>query len=169
MKRCTILLFILLISFASKAQLGFRLGYSLENSLIFDGHYKKDRNSFHLGINRQFGGQKGKAVTDRLSNYGTTSDGSGNYTLMFDVGYGYWLNKHIVLGGEISLGSRSYFTNYVDNRFSGDRFHYIDKSEGMFGAGIKGTYLINKGFGIFLGYNSVYKANFGLNYTFITD
>ena len=169
MKKYTFLLFTLLISITTKAQLGFRLGYSTGNSLIFDGHYKVDKSSYHLGINRQFGGQKGKAVTDRLSNYGTTPDGNGEYTLMFDLGYGYWLNEHIVLGGEVSLGSRSYFTNYIDNRFSGDRFHYIDKSESVFGAGLKGTYLINKGFGIFIGYNSVYKANFGLNYTFISE
>ena len=58
-----------------------------------------------------------------MSNYGRTVDGTGTYYTSFDLGVGYFVTPQIWITGELSIGTRSIYTQYIDHRFTGDHYY----------------------------------------------
>lgn len=131
-----ILLFFLLISLVSifrpgdvKAQdFGVSLGFGTSNALYGDFFYLDGNNSYHFGGTFQFSDALGDPVSEdeRKPNYGRKILENGNYFWSIDFGYNYHFQNKIIVGGELSVGSKNKYTNYEDNRFSEGGYHMVD-------------------------------------------
>ncbi|MCF8243023.1 MAG: hypothetical protein K9J16_16725 [Melioribacteraceae bacterium] len=145
---------------------GMSLGASIESTVFGDFFYNKGDHYFHFGGTYQITDAKGEEKSERKSNYGLTTDGSGDKFYTIDIGYGYEIIDTLVVFIELSIGQKKYYTNYIDNRFDEGGYHLIDKEETITGIGIGGSYKINKQFMLFLSFNSVRKLGLGLRYVF---
>ncbi len=68
---------------------GISLGGSTEKVVFGDVFYKKAQHFFHVGYSYQITDAKGEEKSERLSNYGLSTSGSGNKFYTVDLGYGY--------------------------------------------------------------------------------
>lgn len=162
-KILTFLTFVFFLNFTyGQTGFGFDIGFATSKSALFDIKYFKNKNAFSLGLTYQFNDTKGKKVTEQLSNYGRTVDGTGNYFYTVDFGYTRILTDKFSLTGELSVGGRNLYTNYIDNRFTDGGYYMVDKSESLFGIGGLVTYYLNQNFGVFAGYNSIRSVAIGL-------
>lgn len=105
---------------------------------------------------------RGKEVENQLANYGQTTDGSGESFFSIDLGYGRVIKQKWIVDGELSIGSNSHYTNFIDRRFSDDGYHIITARESVVGVGVNGSYMINENFVIFTGFNTLKKLQVGL-------
>ena len=162
-KIITFLTFVFFLNFTyGQTGFGFDLGLATSKSALFDIKYFKNKNAFSLGLTYQFNDAKGEKVTKQLSNYGRTVDRTGSYIYTVDFGYTRTLTDKISLTGELSVGGRNHYTNYIDSRFTDGGYYMIDKSESLFGIGGLVTYYLNQNFGVFAGYNSIRSIAIGL-------
>lgn len=162
-----LLLPFLCLSFSGYSQvevtvMGVTIGYATTKTLVGDILLGGDVNRFHLGFSLQQGDQVGRQIDERKSNYGLTTDGSGDYFTSVDLGYSRVIKEKFTVHPEVSIGTRKYYTNYVDNRFSGDGYHMIDKKESLLGIGINAGYIVHNNFEFFGGVNSIRGGTFGL-------
>lgn len=141
---------------------GVSVGYATTKTLVGDILVGGDLNRFHLGFSLQKGGQIGSQVDERKSNYGLTTNGSGDYFTSVDLGYSRVIKEKFTIHPELSIGTRKYYTNYVDNRFTGDGYHMIDKRESIVGVGVNAGYIVHNNFEFFGGINSIRGGTFGL-------
>ena len=166
------LLLILLINItflanAQKIGIGVGLAYSSRNAINLEliGSGGKN-NNYKIGFTYQFSGVKGELVEDQLSNHGRKEDGRGRYFYSIDLGYGKTINKKFHIDGELSFGSWKYYTNYIDNRFSNDRYHMITDNKFTIGIGINAGYVINEKVGLICGVSTLRKLQFGIRLLF---
>ncbi len=152
----------------SMAQKGFGLGFgfSTKGSINGDIKYYLKKNAFSIGGTYEINGALGKGVTERLSNYGTTEVGSGEYFYTVDFGYTR-LIKRIEFTGEASVGSVIEYTNYEDNRFTEGGYHLVNSTRSIVGVGIFVTYFANKQIGFSGGFNTIRGASLGLHLKFV--
>lgn len=143
---------------------GLGLGYSSNNAFLIDALFKRARLMYRVGYTRQFNGQLGVAKSERLSNYGTTGTGSGQYFVALTLGCSYWLTQRIAVGVEGHLGSDRYYTNYSDRRFTGGGFHMIDGSYAKAGIGGKIEFIVNKWLMLSGGYSTLTEINVTANF-----
>lgn len=122
-------------------------------------------NFFRLGFSGQDGGQKGKRVGEQLANYGRTITGSGQFLSSVDIGYGRAVVRNLIVEAEVSLGWRTYYTNYVDGRFNGGGYYLVNQTEFKPGVGLGARYFVNKYVNAFGGYNTLLGAYGGLGVT----
>lgn len=146
--------------------LGMSIGISTESVVFGDIFYKKAHHYFHAGLSYQMSDAKGEEKSERKSNYGLSTAGSGDKFYTVDLGYGYQIIDTLEVFLEISIGQKKYYTNYTDNRFKDGGYHMINKSEIITGLGVGGSYSINKQFKIFASFNSVRKLGIGIRYIF---
>jgi len=157
----------LLFNIVTTAQnIGAYLGFATSNSIVADGHYVLDRNSYHVGLTYQFSSAVGKLVTTQLSNYGRTVSGEGNSVFTIDLGYSRLILPNFFVLGQFSIGGKSYFTNYVDNRFSGGGYHMNTKTDLVLGVGFFAGYFVTKNIALCAGFNSATKINIGIRLDF---
>lgn len=142
--------------------MGVTIGYATSKALMGDILLGGDFNRFHLGFSLQQGDQVGTQVNERKSNHGLTTSGSGDYFTSVELGYSRVIKEKFTIHPEISIGSRKYYTNYVDSRFNGDGYHMIDKRESLFGAGLNAGYIFHDNFEVFGGVNTIRGGTFGL-------
>lgn len=166
MKRL-LLIIVITYPFLSMAQTfsGFGVSFSGATANSFNGDVfmvNNGVNRFHLGFGFQRGGQKGKVVDDQAQNYGQTEDGRGVYFFIVDLGFSRVINERVTINPEITIGQDKHYTNYIDRRFSSDRYHLITNKEGIFGAGLKAGYIIKEHFEAFTGFNTIKKIEIGL-------
>lgn len=151
-----------------KAQdVGISLGFGTSTALYGDFFYLDDNNSYHLGGTFQFSDALGDLIDEdeREPNHGRTVIGSGNYFWSIDFGYNYHFQNKIIVGGELSLGSRNEYTNYEDNRFSEGGYHMVEPDL-TGGIGVNAGYeFSNTTFG-FIGYNTLREITFGIRFAF---
>lgn len=145
---------------------GLSLGGSTEKVVFGDVFYREDVHFFHAGIGYQISDAKGEEKSERKSNYGLSTSGSGVKFYTLDLGYGYQIADTLELFVELSVGQRKYYTNYVDNRFKDGGYHMIDRDEMIAGFGIGMSYSINSQFKVFASYNSIRKLGAGVRYIF---
>lgn len=147
---------------------GISLGYGTTNVFYGDLYIlSASNNRFHLGITTELGkGTLGKGVTERKPNYGLTVLGAGEYFNALDIGYSRLIAGHLTLGGDLSFGTRSQFTNYQDRRFKDGGYHLITDTEFTMGIGAAVGYMFNTPIEVFLGYNTLRGVNFGIRYAF---
>jgi len=165
MKKSLYFIFILFfaIPFISTAQqFGISIGYGTSKAIYFDVLFGSMPGRFHIGGTYQFSDTRGKLVEEQLANYGRTVDGTGSYYYALDFGYGYQFKGLFLLGGELSIGSRSEFTNYLDGRFSGGGYHMVDESNIIAGIGANLGAQLSSFFELFGGYNTLRKVTFGI-------
>lgn len=163
------LLFIVLVCGCTTlclAQDPIRIGVSVagatSKSMMIDLFGFNSQNRYHLGFSFQFGGQKGKSVDDKAVNYGDTEDGKGDYFFTVDLGYSLVIKDKFTVQPEVSIGQRKHYTNFVDRRFSSDRYHLITKKESIVGAGVNLGYIFHENFEGFGGFNSIRGATLGI-------
>lgn len=160
-----ILLFVSYSRGQSQSKIGIGVFYGTTNALGMDVILTNRAESgiFKLGAAMEMGtGKRGEAVDEILSNYGRTKDGTGDYFFTVDLGYGRIFKEKFTLEGELSIGQKSYYTNYIDNRFNGGGYHFVDKVETIVGGGILAGYLLGDNFGVNAGYNSIKGVIFGM-------
>jgi hypothetical protein len=156
------LLLLLFIPFISTAQFGLGIGFSTKPMFIFYGQYQKKKNIFQIGFIKELGkGAIGQAKFDRLTNYGTTSLGSNNYIQGVDFGYNRFVTKNIAIGGDLTIASKRYFTNYSDNRFKGGGYHLIYSKVPVQGIGINVKYKYKKNYTFLAGFNTMKGVHVG--------
>jgi hypothetical protein len=144
-------------------RIGFGVGYATSNAIGFDLLYLKDyRHLFKIGGAFQMSDMRGKEVEDQLANYGRTTDGSGESFYCIDLGYGWVIKQKWIVDGELSIGSNSHYTNYIDRRFNDYGYHIITEKENVVGVGVNGNYMIDENFVVFTGFNTLKKLQFGL-------
>lgn len=143
-------------------QFGLGLGYGTSSSIYADLLYGTEANRFHLGITYQFRNTKGKLVEEQLPNYGQTIDGTGSYYLGAELGFGHVFKNHVTLNGEITLASKSDYTNYIDNRFTDGGYHMIDKKQFAAGFGAHLGYIFLESFEAYAGYNTLRQFTVGI-------
>ncbi len=124
---------------------------------------------FRLGGSFKPSNVNGELVEEQLPNYGRSVDSRGSYYLVYDVSIGKALKNRWGLDGELSLGKRSSYTNYIDKRFTDGGYHMIDSEKFILAIGGNATYMINKSVGISLGVNTFYGARFGLRFFFYSN
>ena len=159
----TFIFSLILVVFQSEAQtFGVGISYATSNTFNAELQYLNNDNTFKLGFSLENADTRGKLVDKQLSNYGRTVDGTGEYFITVDLGYGRILNDVITLDGEISIGSMNLYTNYIDQRFNGGGYHLITNKETIAGVGLNVGYIINTNWNVILGYNTVRKLQLGL-------
>ncbi|MBT1689448.1 hypothetical protein [Dawidia soli] len=157
------LLFWAISNEASGQRIGVGISYATSNAVGFELLYLKDyRHLFKLGGAFQMSDMRGKEVENQLANYGQTTDGSGESFFSIDLGYGRVIKQKWIVDGELSIGSNSHYTNFIDRRFSDDGYHIITARESVVGVGVNGSYMINENFVIFTGFNTLKKLQVGL-------
>lgn len=172
MKRIFVALLVI-PSFVAKSQtykspdigFGATIGGATSKTFFLDLFYKKQTNRYHVGMSFQYNGQKGPSKRERLSNYGTTSTGTGNYFTVLDLKYSKILKEKFSLWGELSFGANKRYTNYRDSRFKSGGYHLIRESSAIAGAGVGVGYSIGNGFEIMVDYNTLRKVGFALTVT----
>lgn len=142
--------------------LGMSLGYGTSTSGLIDVFYQKNQNSLHMGFSYQFSGARGKPVRKQKTNYGRTTDGTGEYFWTIDFGYGYHIKEKVSINGEISIGALNEYTNYLDKRFNGGGYHLIDESTIIAGLGANIGYNFSETINAFMGYNTVREITVGI-------
>ena len=162
-----IILMVLTYSSASYSKdFGIVLGYASSNALIAGGHVIDNKFLYRFCVSLKPADTKGEEVQEQKPNYGRTIEGIGDFFTTYDIGLGYYLTPNMTITGEISLGRKKYYINYFDNRFTDGGYHLIDRSESLFGTGLSVGYILNSGFGFLIGYNTVRKFSFAMNYDF---
>jgi hypothetical protein len=146
---------------------GVKFGYSSEKEIIAGAHLINGDFLYRITVSYNDANTKGKEVSEQKSNYGKTIDGTGTKLSHFDFSVGYYLYPNFTIAGELSIGSKENFTNYIDGRFSGGGYHMIDDDESIIGVGLNAGYIFQSGFGLFLGYNTIRKLSFGLTYDLV--
>jgi hypothetical protein len=170
MKLCVPILLILFIlnplqAFAQHLALG--AGITTSSSYCIEGSYITDNSvSFHLGYSTTWSDAKGKKVNAQLWNYGRTVDGQGEFFSSFDLGMGYIIKKSIWLSGEISIGNKSHYIQYLDHRFTGDHYYMIDNDESLFGYGGTMGFFLRDNVVILFRVNTLHKIGIGVRYVF---
>ncbi len=168
-KQGFVLIVLLFVTCTCLAQSGFGVdvGYASSNAVNMNLKYYKGRHIFSAGGTYQFTGAMGKKVKEQSTGFGRTVRGQGDYFYTADLGYAFKLKPRFSIGGELSLGERSDYTEYADNRFSGGGYHMITRSRFIFGAGVIAAYDIDQLFGVFAGFNTVRSFSVGLQIRFI--
>jgi hypothetical protein len=143
--------------------LSFYLGYTTNKTTNAGVGYVRNKSSFSLGISTENNGQRGKAVSERLSNYGNTTAGTSSYFTGIDGTYERFITNHLALGVIGTIGNNRYFINYLDGRFNDDGYHYVidKKLNGGFGGYL--AYYFGGTIGISAGYHSLKEASFNLH------
>lgn len=162
----SICLLLLLSQKLYSQSLGMSIGGSTEKVVFGDVFYKKAQHYFHVGLSYQISDAKGEEKSERKSNYGLSTSGSGDKFYTVDLGYGYQVIDTLELFVELSVGQKKYYTNYIDNRFKDGGYHMIDKDEMITGFGLGGSYSINNQFKIFASFNTIRKVGIGIRYIF---
>jgi hypothetical protein len=162
----SVILLIMLTQNLYSQNWGVSFGGSTEKVLFGDMFYKKESHYFHIGLGYQVSDAKGEEKSERKSNYGLSTSGSGDKFYTVDFGYGYQIIDTLEIFVELSVGQKKYYTNYIDNRFKDGGYHMIDKDELIAGFGLGGSYSINKQFKIFASYNTIRKLGIGIRYIF---
>jgi hypothetical protein len=147
----------------SQSKLGIGAFYGTENALSMDIILtnRTQLAIFKVGAALTMGSDKhGEEVIDPLFAYGTTIDGTGDYFFSIDLGYGRIIKEKFTLEGELSLGQKTFYTNY--NQLPDVGCHTIDKTEPVVGGGILAGYLLNENLGVNVGYNSIKGLSFGM-------
>lgn len=151
-------------------RIGFGFAYAPSTKYMnFEIIYGKEVNNYKVGMSFKPGSPRGKAVSNQLSNYGRTTDGSGSYFFTFDLGYGKIVKERILLDGELSFGGTFYYTNYLDGRFNGGGYHIITDSKTGIGIGLNTGYIVSKNISVFSGYNTLRGLQFGIRCFFYNN
>jgi hypothetical protein len=159
----TLIFLLSLVGFQSKAQkFGIGIAYATSNAFNGELQYLNNNNSLKLGFSLEIADTKGKLVDEQLPNYGRTVDGTGEYFMTLDLGYGRILKDVITIDGEISIGSMNSYINFIDNRFNGGGYHLITERETIAGVGLNAGYIISTNWNVIIGYNTIRKLQFGL-------
>jgi hypothetical protein len=151
-----------LTSWSSAQKIGLGVAYATSNALAVDFLLRQENNLFRLGGSLQFSDRRGKEVENQLSNYGQTIDGTGEYFLTIDLGYGRVVKDNWTIDTELSIGSNRHYTNYIDHRFNGDGYHIVTNKESIVGFGGNIGYIMKDHWNFFTGFNSVRKLQFGI-------
>lgn len=143
---------------------GFDIGYATSKSAMIDFKYFLDENAFSLGFTYQSSSALGKKVTEPRGNF---IIGDGDFYYSVDVGYTRLLSEKFSVEGEVSIGQRSFYTNFNDNANGDGGYHMINKKKSVIGVGGIITYSLSEIFGFFAGYNSLREAAAGLQIKFV--
>ncbi len=165
MKKC--LLIILILSPSLNAQdLGITFGGATSSSLFLDLFYKKNSDSFHIGFSGELSDTKGELVSEQKPNYGRTENGSGTYFFTIDLTYGYHFKNRVSTYAELSIGSDNDYTNYIDGRFKEGGYYLITNREPILGIGGYVGYSFTENIGGIVGFNTIRKASFGIQFSY---
>jgi hypothetical protein len=159
----TTIIFFAACSFAQTG-FGFDVGYATSKSALIDFKYFLNENAFSVGFTYQSSNALGKKVTQRMANF---IIGDGDFYYSVDIGYTRLLSEKFSIEAEVSIGQRSFYTNYNDNANGDGGYHMIDKKKSVVGAGGIITYSLSDIFGFFAGYNSLREAAAGLQIKFV--
>ena len=148
------------------SQVGTSVSYSVDNALGLNLFYTDNLNSYYLGYSYQFNGQKNKVVDERKSNYGTTPTGDGDFYWLIDFGYSRLFFNSLSVQPEFSVGSRRYFRNYKDDRFTDGGYSLVSSAEMLAGVGVNVGYVIDDLIEPYLGFHTIKKLTFGVRIHF---
>ena len=143
---------------------GFDVGYATSKSAMIDFKYFLNENAFSLGFTYQSSNALGKKAKERGPNF---IIGNGDFYYSVDVGYTRILSEKFSVEGEISIGQRSFYTNFNDNANGDGGYHVIDRKKSLVGVGGILSYSLSDIFGFFAGYNSLREAAAGLQVKFV--
>lgn len=167
MRKIAALILFLLTTYSQRIMaqsFGVEIAFATSKALGLQCLYNNQSNNYKFGLSYQFSNARGELVRDQLPNYGQTTDGSGRYFWTIDLGYGKLINEKIIIDGEVSIGAMYNFTNYLDSRFTGGGYHLITKKETALGVGLNLGYMFDQNFGIYTGFNTIRKLQFGIRY-----
>lgn len=163
----TLIFLFLLVTFQINGQtFGIGIAYATSNSLNGEFQYISNLNTFKLGFSYQMADTRGEPVDEQLPNYGRTTDGSGEYFTLVDLGYGRILQDKFTIDAELSIGTNNYYTNYLDGRFNDGGYHLITEKETALGIGFNAGYIFSENWNTIVGYNSLRKLQFGIRILF---
>lgn len=167
MKQYILFFSLLMGAVATNAQdkkFGLGVGLGFNNALALDMSYYKGKNGFSIGYTRELHYPEGKAADSQLSNYGRTVKGTGTFYGTVDLGYHRVLNPKLSIAAELSLGSRSYYTDYSDERFSAGGYYLVNNTKSLAGVGASASYQVSDLFYLSGGYNSLRSVTMGLGF-----
>lgn len=145
---------------------GVLLGFSGSHAFVVGLNINDSSFLYRLSASFTVADTRGKLVSEQKSNYGRTIEGDGDYYTSVDCGVGYYIHRNISILGEISIGKKSYYQNYIDGRFKDGGYHMIYNDDIIGGIGVQAGLKFNSGLGIILGYNTIRKTTFGLTKDF---
>lgn len=134
------------------------------NALALNMSYFKSKNGFSIGYTREMRFPEGKAVDDQLPNYGRTVKGAGSYYGAIDLGYHRSINPKLSIAAELSFGSRSYYTDYSDERFSEGGYYLVNDTKSLAGVGASASYRVSDLIYFSGGYNSLRSITIGIGF-----
>jgi hypothetical protein len=160
---------ILTLAIHSPGQTGFGVdvGYATANAVLMNLRYIRNANAFSIGSTYEFNVAKGKKVKAQLPGYGQEMTGDGHHFYSVDLGYMRRLSGRCHAGAEISMGGKTYYNEYRDNRFSGGGYHLVTREKFVFAFGVRGAYDIDEMFGVFAGLHTMRHFSAGLQLKFL--
>lgn len=120
----------------AKMRVGFDLGYSTGNYMIFDGSISKGL--WYYGFSAQINtkkGTRGKSY-DRTLGWNTDLDGVSSSGSFYDGAYsfdlGYYFKKNLCFGGGVGYAPHKLYRNFHDNTeiLSESGWYYVTKGDG---------------------------------------
>lgn len=161
------LLLVLAIQSTGQTGFGVDVGYATANAVMMNVKYIKNANAFSIGATYEFNTAKGKKVKAQLPGYGQEITGDGDYFYSVDLGYSRGFGGRWHVGGEISLGEKTYYNEFKDNRFSGGGYQLATREKFVLGFGVTGAYDIDDMFGVFAGLHTLRHFSVGLQLRFL--
>lgn len=130
--------------------------------LSADIGYHISGNGFYIGYGHELKSPPGKHVNKQLENYGKEMRDFGTTLSSFDIGYSRKITDKLSIKGVFSIGRKTPYIAYWDDRFKGCGYYLTDNSQSKIGGGGSLLYLLSNHFGVSAGYNTIKEGEAGI-------
>lgn len=145
---------------------GFSLGCHSAGVGEIDAHVRWKEHRFHLGLTAGWSGPYQDRVTELITNDSRVRIDKTGYSLRtYDIGYSRFLTERINIKMDLSIGSKTHYTNYSEEGEEG-RIHYsyVHSNRFVIGGGIYLGYCITRLIEVYAGYSSLREAGGGIRF-----
>lgn len=145
---------------------GVGVGYYSAGVGEFEMSFRFAEHRLHLGMTAGWSGPYEDRVPDLVVNDSRVRvDKTGYFLRTGDIGYSRFLTERISIKMDLSLGSKTHYTNYSEEGEEGRvHYSYIHSNRFVAGGGIYLGYCITRLIEVYAGYSSLREAGGGIRF-----
>jgi len=145
---------------------GFSLGVHSAGVAEIDASVRWQEHRLHLGLTVGWSSPYEDRVSELITNDSRVRlDKTGYFLRTGDIGYSRFLTERINIKMDLSIGSKTHFTNYSEEGEDGRVYYsYIHSNRFVIGGGIYFGYCITRLIEVYAGYSSLREAGGGIRF-----